>query len=519
MSRFVCAVDVGTRSARAALFDSDGRMLPRKAEPFTLHSTATDRGEYRSADIWSAVCRVVKRARLAAGAGPDDVAGLAFDATCSLVLTGADGGSLALGPGGQDTLAWFDRRAEAAAMRATKAGGAVVERLAGAMSPEMQVPRLMWLREERPDLWTRLGGAFDLTDWLTSKAVGSRVHAHACLATKWPYQAENGGWQRSFLDRVGLSDLPDRLALPQEGVPVGRPVGFLTAPAAEAMGLSETVRVGAGLVDGYAGALAGRAIAARHGVKGAASLILGTSASVIAISKSEIRPRSIWGPFQSVIGDDAWSVEGGLSEAGALLDRVIAQCQRNGAVHADHEFVLGEIERHLCRKGYQFADDLHVIPNPVGTRGLPLPGRKGGSVEGLRPDTTDAGLAALYWRTAVAVALNVAEVVARMPTGTVPGRTLVASGGLTSNPMLAQLFANATGCSLFLPVETDGILMGTAMAARVAAGFDVTLEEAGRRLAPQARVLTPDPSAQRALALARQTKRRLETGTATLSRT
>lgn len=54
MAKFLAAVDVGTGSARAGIFDSSGRMLARAERPITLRMARADHAEQDSADIWRA---------------------------------------------------------------------------------------------------------------------------------------------------------------------------------------------------------------------------------------------------------------------------------------------------------------------------------------------------------------------------------------------------------------------------------------------------------------------------------
>ena len=83
--KVVMAVDVGTGSARAGVFDATGRALGRAMHPIRTNRPAPDHAEHASSDIWLAVGTACGEARSRAGAPPEAVAGLSFDVTCSLV--------------------------------------------------------------------------------------------------------------------------------------------------------------------------------------------------------------------------------------------------------------------------------------------------------------------------------------------------------------------------------------------------------------------------------------------------
>ena len=194
------------------------------------------------------------------------------------------------------------------------------------MSPEMQTPKLMWIKRNLPETWERAGQFFDLADFLTYRASGSNARSQCTLACKWTYLAhERQGWQQDFFEAVGISDMLSRGDLPERASPVGADLGPLTPEAAAALGLTTDCRVGAGLIDAYAGALG--ALAGFTGdpptIDRHLALIAGTSSCVMAMS-TEPRPfDGVWGPYFGVALPGLWLCEGGQSATGALLDHLI----------------------------------------------------------------------------------------------------------------------------------------------------------------------------------------------------
>ena len=119
------AVDVGTGSARAGVFTATGRLLGRAEQPIAMRRRSANEAEHDSEDIWAAVCSAMRGALVAAGAKPDDVMAIGFDATCSLVVRGRSGEPLPVAPDGEarwDTIVWFDHRATAEAAECTADG-------------------------------------------------------------------------------------------------------------------------------------------------------------------------------------------------------------------------------------------------------------------------------------------------------------------------------------------------------------------------------------------------------------
>src|SRR5262245_35564216 len=141
MSKSVVAVDVGSTSARAGVFDAAGRMRGTASTGFDIHRQATDHAEHDSEQSWRAVIHPVRQAMQRAGAAAGDIAGLAFDATCSLVLLDRGGTPVSVSTSGEDrwnVVMWADHRATAEAEEITTTRHRVLDYVGGTMSPEME---------------------------------------------------------------------------------------------------------------------------------------------------------------------------------------------------------------------------------------------------------------------------------------------------------------------------------------------------------------------------------------------
>lgn len=85
-------------------------------------------------------------AREIAEARPEAIKGISFDATCSLVVRDVVGRQLSVTEreiSSWDTISWLDHRALTEAEECTATGHAVLRFVGDAMSPEMQIPKLM----------------------------------------------------------------------------------------------------------------------------------------------------------------------------------------------------------------------------------------------------------------------------------------------------------------------------------------------------------------------------------------
>ena len=224
MRQYVVAVDVGTGSARAGVIDRAGQLRGRADHPIAMNRPAENFAEHDSEDIWAAVCTAVRKACADAGVAAADIAGISFDATCSLVVRGRSGEQLPVSPNGRDrwdTIVWLDHRALAEADECTASRHRVLDFVGGVMSPEMETPKLMWLKRNNPGTWDRAGYFFDLVDFLTWRASGSTARSQCTLTCKWTYLAhETPGWQRDFFEMMGIPDMLERGGLPERASPI-----------------------------------------------------------------------------------------------------------------------------------------------------------------------------------------------------------------------------------------------------------------------------------------------------------
>jgi FGGY-family pentulose kinase len=491
------AVDVGTGSARAGLFDAGGRRLARATHPIRLERPAADHAEHSSDDIWQAVCAAVQSARKDARVEADRVVGISFDATCSLVALDGDDRPASVSVGGDERLnviVWLDHRAVAEAEEATATQHAVLNYVGGVMSPEMEIPKLMWLKRQQPVQWRRYGRILDLADYLLWRASGIDARSECTLTCKWTYLAhERPGWQPDFLRKVGLSDLKRRTRVPDRAKPIGHRVGGLTECAAQELGLTTDCAVGIGLIDAHAGALGalGGEIAGAN-LDRRVAMIAGTSSCLMGLSREPRFVPGVWGPYYGAVVPELWLNEGGQSASGALLDHLLEWTAEGRALgRRGHEVVLGRINELRAKEGLAFAHDLHVLPDFHGNRSPLADPTPRGVISGLALDASLDAVARLYYAGAIAIALGTRHILDRLGDHGYAVDHLHLTGGHAHNPLLVELYADATGCSVVLGEEEDGVLLGTAMVAAVAAGRFGSLSEAAAAMGRPGRVVTP----------------------------
>lgn len=502
MDALVAGVDVGTGSVRAGLFDRTGEIRGRGESPIDLYHPAPGHAEQNSEQIWAAVAQALHAARMDAAAPPSAVQALAFDATCSLVLRRADGAPLVLSAdagGGWDTIAWLDHRARAQAAAISATGHPVLDYAGGVLSPEMQLPKLKWLKENAPGHWAELGLAFDLADYLGWRATGINARSQCTLGCKWGYLAhEAQGWPHDFHAAIGLEDLIPRTGLPQRARPVAQMLGPLTASAAAALDLPVGLPVAVGMIDAHAGALAALAPYAEQpeALASQAALVAGTSSCVMSFSETPQTAPGLWGPCYGAGFPGLWLREGGQTASGGLLDHLCHLWTGARPTPALHHQICTRIAALQEGDGWALAGQMYVLPDFQGNR-TPFGAAEAlGVISGLDLDRSFDGLCRVYWRTAVALALGIAQITRHMATHGPGAAALHLVGGHAHSQLLPPLYAAATGGPVHCPQTPNAMLLGSAMVAATAIGWFPSLPRAARAMARPAATHLPDPGLQ-----------------------
>ena len=286
---------------------------------------------------------------------------------------------------------------------------------------------------------------------LTWKASGSTARSHCTLTCKWTWIGGAGGWQHDFLASVGLEDLLDRGGLPVEASPIGTDLGPLTPSAAAELGLTTRCRVGVGLIDAHAGALG--TLAAHAGdfatLERHLCLVAGTSSCVMALS-ADARPiHAVWGPYEGAVLPGTWLNEAGQSATGALLDHLV-RCTPPAANRHRNAIATSSPASMRCgpATGTRLPACLHVVPDFHGNRSPLADPLARGVISGLTLDTDFDSLCRLYWRAAVGIALGIRHILETLGGHGYGIGTLHVTGGHTRNPLLMELYADATGCTV-----------------------------------------------------------------------
>ncbi len=513
-------VDVGSTSARAGVFTADGRALGRHVAPIRTWRPQADHVEQSSEDIWRAVCDCVREAvaQSRAMSGDVSIAGIGFDATCSLVAVDAQGAPVTVSASGDDTqnvVVWMDHRAEAEAQRINAGEHDVLRYVGGRVSLEMETPKLLWLREHLPESWNRAALFLDLPDFLTWRATGSQARSLCSTVCKWTYLGHEHRWDEGYFRSIGLGDLADEgfSRIGREVLPIGTPqAAGLDARAAADFGLEAGIPVGTSVIDAHAGGIGTIGVNLADAplehdsidFDRRLALVGGTSSCHMTVSPEPRFVPGIWGPYFSAMVPGLWLNEAGQSAVGSLVDHVVQTHAAYPAMAREGSSIFETLNGRLARLAEaegvahpsMLTAGLHVDPDFHGNRSPLADSSLRGMVSGLSLSAGPDDLAQLYLATLQALAYGTRHIIETLNRTGYRIDTILASGGFTKNPVFLREHADATGCRIILPEEPEAVLLGAAILGAVAGGAYASVQDGMAAMTRAGRIIEPDPAAR-----------------------
>ena len=498
MKQAFIGVDVGTSSARAGVFDEAGTLLATARNPITVWHEAGGVVEQSSSDIWAACAASVRAAMAQAAIPASAVKGMGFDATCSLVVLDAGANPLtvsASGDNARNVIVWMDHRAIAEARLVNETRDDVLRYVGGSISPEMEIPKLLWLKRHMPQTFRSAAHFFDLADYLSFRATGSTVRSICTVGCKWNYLAHEQRWSRSYFERLGLGELAadGYSKIGNEIVAPGTPLGVgLAAAAARDFGLLEGTPVGASLIDAHAGGVGTIGGAAKVGervdISRRLAYIMGTSACIMATTSEPRFVPGVWGPYYSAMVGGFWLNEGGQSAAGAAIDHLVrshpAYHQAVASSRAGGMDILEYLERRILSRtdspgqAALLARDVHVFPEFIGNRSPFADPDSRAIAAGLDLDDDVGSMERLFLAGLCGLAYGLADVVDALGSHGIVSDLMVIAGGAGRSSLVRQIMADTTGLCIAVPETQEPVLLGAAMLGAVAAGAHGSIGDA-----------------------------------------
>ncbi len=483
---FVLGIDFGTNTARALVVRSrDGAELGSCVaayhsgregvllEPGDPHLARQHPGDYLAA-LETSVRGVLAAAGRTRGFSPELIAGIGVDTTGSSPLpVDRRNRPLALDPRWRHNLSaqcwlWKDHTSWREAAQITKVAAQMrpqyIAKCGNVYSSEWFWSKIWHCLRVAPAVFNAAHSWVELADWIPAALAGVsdplRVVRGVCAAGhKALYHEEWGGLpDKRFLAALDprLARLRDRLY--ERAFDATTPAGSLCAPWAARLGLPPGLPIAIGEFDVHYGSI-GCGIRVGTLVK-----VIGTSTCDCALVPPRKKVRNIPGICGIVPGSilpGYQAIEAGQSAVGDIFNWWVATVA--GGDRTAHDRLTAQAARQ--RPGQS---GLLALDWQNGNRTILVDPRLTGLLVGCTLQTTQAEI---YRALVEATAFGARMIIGRIREYGVPIRRIVCAGGISEkNPLLMQIYADVTGCTMHVAGSNQACALGAAIGAAVLCG-------------------------------------------------
>jgi len=449
--KFILALDQGTTSSRAILFDSAGQPIASAQREFTQHFPHNGWVEHDPEEIWTSQRDAALQALDNGKIQPSDIAAIGItNQRETTIVWDRDTGQPVC-----PAIVWQDRRTAPFCDRLKRGGhGPLIQQKTGlVIDAYFSATKLRWILDNVPGVRPRAAAgqlAFGTIDsWLIFKLTGGRVHA-----------TDPSNASRTMLLNINTLQWDDDLLrlfdIPRGMLPEIRPSSghfgetSLFGPPVPIMGVAGDQQA----------ALFGQTCFTRGTAKntyGTGCFMLMNAGPAAPVSQHQLLSTVAW---QLATGGAAtYALEGSVFIGGAVV-----QWLRDGLGIIPSAADVERLANTVPDSG-----GVYLVPAFAGLGAPHWDPYARGAVLGITRGTTAAHLA----RAALeSIAFQVADILAIMQEDSrTPIRELRVDGGAAANNLLLQFQADLLGVPVIRPMNTETTALGAAYIAGLATGF------------------------------------------------
>ncbi|HYP00034.1 MAG TPA: gluconokinase [Pyrinomonadaceae bacterium] len=446
---YVVALDIGTSSGRAALFDAEAREVEatRARVEWSFETTREGGAETDADQLLEQLARVVDETHARVAALNLRVEALAVSCFWHS-LVGVDAEGRALTP----LYGWADTRAarEVADLRRRFDERAVHARTGCRFHASYWPAKLLWLRRERPDAWRECARWLSFGEFLALRFCGAEAASVSQASATGLFDQRRCAWDAELTDALGLrlDQLPPLVPADETATRAAfrlaphyaaRWPQLRECPWFAAVGDGAANNIGAGCVN-----------------KNSVALMVGTSGAMRVLYEGE-PPASLPDSLWCYRADRRRVAVGGALSDGGWLYNWMRESLRFAALESNDD----EIERELSALA-PCAHGLTLLPFWAGERSTNWNPQSSGAITGLTMHTRPVEIlrAALE-----AVAYRFAHI-ARSLDAFAPAAEIRASGGaLAASPLWTQIISDVLARPVHLSTAREASSRGAALLA------------------------------------------------------
>ncbi|MDR2789013.1 MAG: gluconokinase [Candidatus Accumulibacter sp.] len=441
----VLAVDIGTSSVRAMVYDAAGTIHARSQIAYSTVCPALYFEEQDPAWVRDEVFRAIALCLAQPGAEPARIAAIGFSSQLyGVIALDADDRLLTW------NILWADGRAEAQAEAIKQEFGAqwLYPETGCPMNSIFPFAKIAWLRDEAPEIFGAARRFVSIKEYVTHPLIGEWAVDYSMASSTGLFDIRERQWSAKATDYLGID--AQLLSAPVSGIhrfslQPGSPLADL--------GLPENLAVFLGGGDGPLANLGAGAAAL-----GTINIDLGTSGAARCLASSPLvdDTASLW---CFCLTDDLWVSGGIVTNVGNAYQWFISQ------VRGDAKSVEREAYDAMNQAAAEIvpgSDGLYFVPYLRKARSPYWDGRLKGTMYGLTARHTAGHMVRALFE---AIAFDLRTIYGVLHRNIALASHVVLTGGLSRSRIIPQLVADVLDREVRVPEDGEGSIAGAAILA------------------------------------------------------
>ncbi|MCP1306046.1 gluconokinase [Paenibacillus tyrfis] len=451
---YIIAADIGTTSTKTLVIDRSGRVLASHAVEYPLYTPKPDMAEQDPEEIYQAVLTAIRKVVRKAAILPGQVLCVSFSSAMhSLIAVDRDLTPLTR------CITWADNRSVGyvKVLKEELNGHDIYRNTGTPIHPMSPLLKLMWFRDNRPDLFEQAYKFIGIKEYVFGKLFGKLVIDYSLASCTGLFNLRELAWDKQALEACGVR--PEQLSEPVSTTHV---LQGLTVGNAASMGLSADTPFVVGASDGV---LANLGVGAFE--PGVYAVTIGTSGAVRGVVRepiTDLKGRL----FCYALKEDFWVVGGAINNGGIMFRWVrdqlaTAEAEEGRRRGMDPYDYLTSLAREVAAG----SDGLIFLPLLTGERAPYWNANARGVFFGLslyhqKKHMIRAVLEGVMYR--------IHSVVSALEELSGPTREVRASGGFARSSFWLQMMADVLNANVAVPNTIESSGLGAAQLGMLALG-------------------------------------------------
>jgi xylulokinase len=229
MKKYILAHDTGTGGNKAVLCDLNGKVLFSNYQPYGISYPHPEWVEQDPNELWQVVAATTKKVIQESGINPNEILGVGVSAQMWNTLPVDEQGQ-PLTP----MMSWLDLRSVKQADRLAQGEipSFIYKHTGNIPTAKDSIPKILWLKEERPEIWKRTAYLLDCKEYILYKLTGKIAIDWVGASVYFLFNPYTRQWSEEVCRTLGI---------PMEKLPNAYPctevIGEITIEAAQQTGL------------------------------------------------------------------------------------------------------------------------------------------------------------------------------------------------------------------------------------------------------------------------------------------